>query len=137
VSAAGRRNTGWVYVTDGNLPNPWKMPPTYWTEFVAAVGQGGSGSLLADPKGPSRSGVEGKGEPSDPKRWVGQPPRARTGDDAGNATVPVPRVERTADRTRTGKTVFVGPLILTAELPTGSVFAIDVLETAHVATTPG
>ena len=37
VSLAASRNTGWIYVTDGNLPNPWSTLPSYWTSLVSAV----------------------------------------------------------------------------------------------------
>ena len=37
VSLAASRNTGWVYVTDDNLPNPWDRLPSYWTDFLVAV----------------------------------------------------------------------------------------------------
>jgi hypothetical protein len=41
VSLAASRNTGWLYVTDGNLPNPWGALPAYWEDFVAALAAGG------------------------------------------------------------------------------------------------
>jgi hypothetical protein len=37
VNLAASRRTGWVYVTDGNLPNPYATLPSYWTWLVAAV----------------------------------------------------------------------------------------------------
>jgi hypothetical protein len=37
VMLAVSRHTGWVYVTDGRLPNPYLNLPTYWTDLVAAV----------------------------------------------------------------------------------------------------
>jgi hypothetical protein len=37
VALAVSRHTGWVYVTDAGLPNPYGNLPTYWTDLVAAV----------------------------------------------------------------------------------------------------
>jgi hypothetical protein len=37
VTLAVSRHTGWVYVTDAGLPNPYLNLPTYWTDLVAAV----------------------------------------------------------------------------------------------------
>jgi hypothetical protein len=37
VVLAASRHTGWVYVTDAGLPNPYGNLPTYWTDLVAAV----------------------------------------------------------------------------------------------------
>jgi hypothetical protein len=34
---AYHRNTGWVYVTDATLPNPYDRLPSYWDQEVAAV----------------------------------------------------------------------------------------------------
>ena len=38
VDLAVRRNTGWIYVTDDDLPNPWDTLPAYWTNLTALVG---------------------------------------------------------------------------------------------------
>ena len=34
VDLAVRRNFGYVYVTDANLPNPWDGLPAYWSELI-------------------------------------------------------------------------------------------------------
>ena len=41
VRLAASRHTGWVYVTDANLPNPYDRLPAYWTDLVAAVASEG------------------------------------------------------------------------------------------------
>lgn len=38
VDLAVRRNVGWIYVTDDDLPNPWDTLPAYWTNLTALVG---------------------------------------------------------------------------------------------------
>jgi hypothetical protein len=38
VDLAVRRNVGWIYVTDDDLPNPWDTLPAYWTNLAALVG---------------------------------------------------------------------------------------------------
>jgi hypothetical protein len=43
VMLAVSRQTGWVYVTDGHLPNPYGALPTYWADLVAAVAREDSG----------------------------------------------------------------------------------------------
>jgi hypothetical protein len=42
VRLAAARHTGWVYVTDANLPNPYDRLPSYWTDLVAAVAGAGA-----------------------------------------------------------------------------------------------
>jgi hypothetical protein len=37
VALAVSRHTGWVYVTDAGLPNPYGTLPGYWPDLVAAV----------------------------------------------------------------------------------------------------
>lgn len=37
VRLAATRNTGYLYITDDTLPNPWDTLPAYWNEQVAAV----------------------------------------------------------------------------------------------------
>jgi hypothetical protein len=37
VMLAVSRHTGWIYVSDGRLPDPYQALPTYWTDLVAAV----------------------------------------------------------------------------------------------------
>lgn len=37
VDLAVHRNIGWVYVTTGNLPNPWDALPPYWDNLVDYV----------------------------------------------------------------------------------------------------
>ncbi|MEY9863578.1 hypothetical protein ABH935_009231 [Catenulispora sp. GAS73] len=49
VSLSKQRNAGYLYVTDGNLPNPWNTLPTgtYWSDELAqsaASGSGGGGT---------------------------------------------------------------------------------------------
>jgi hypothetical protein len=43
VQLAADRHTGWVYVTDANLPNPYGALPSYWTDLVDAVAANNSG----------------------------------------------------------------------------------------------
>jgi hypothetical protein len=37
VGLAAGRHTGWVYVSDGTLPDPYQELPTYWDDLVGAV----------------------------------------------------------------------------------------------------
>jgi len=38
VRQAASNNTGWIYVTDANLPNPYGgLPTSYWSDLVTAV----------------------------------------------------------------------------------------------------
>ena len=37
LSLSVRRNTGWVYVTDNGLPNPYASLPSYWSTLTADV----------------------------------------------------------------------------------------------------
>ena len=37
VNLAASRNTGWVYMTNDNLPNPYDTLPSYWNQLVTAV----------------------------------------------------------------------------------------------------
>lgn len=37
IRDAKSKRAGYVYVTDAEMPNPWKRLPTYWAEEVAAV----------------------------------------------------------------------------------------------------
>ena len=37
VDRAVTRRSGWVYVTDDVLPNPWDTLPPYWNAFVSRV----------------------------------------------------------------------------------------------------
>ena len=37
VNLAVSRNTGWIYVTDDTLPNPYDTLPSYWDQEVSAV----------------------------------------------------------------------------------------------------
>jgi len=43
VQLAASRNTGWVYVTDASLPNPYAALPSYWTDLVDTVAANNSG----------------------------------------------------------------------------------------------
>ena len=37
MTLAAKRNTGWIYVTNDTLPNPYGTLPTYWSQLVAAA----------------------------------------------------------------------------------------------------
>jgi hypothetical protein len=37
IAQAGRQNTGYIYVTDQNLPNPYGELPSYWNQEVSAL----------------------------------------------------------------------------------------------------
>jgi hypothetical protein len=37
VSLAAHRDTGWLYVTDGNGTNPYGALPSYWNQFLTAI----------------------------------------------------------------------------------------------------
>jgi hypothetical protein len=43
VQLAAARNTGWLYVTDLGLLNPYDALPSYWDSLVAAVAENNSG----------------------------------------------------------------------------------------------
>ena len=35
VALSAQRNVGWIYVTDGGLPNPWAALPSYWSSLIS------------------------------------------------------------------------------------------------------
>jgi hypothetical protein len=37
VRRAGGKGVGYIFVTDGEMPNPWERLPPYWDELVDAV----------------------------------------------------------------------------------------------------
>jgi hypothetical protein len=52
VNQAAAQNTGWIYVTDADLPNPYGALPSYWGQLVAAVAAH-SAATVAPPAAPS------------------------------------------------------------------------------------
>lgn len=52
VDLCRSRNTGWIFITDDILPNPWDTLPAYWTNEVAYVQQLNRASLTMIPTAP-------------------------------------------------------------------------------------
>jgi hypothetical protein len=57
ITLSQQRNAGYVYVTDGVMPNPWTQLPTYWTDELAAIASsctgGGTSSITQAPSQPA------------------------------------------------------------------------------------
>ena len=52
LALTARRRAGTVFVTDSTMPNPWDTVPTYWSEELRLVANGGSGPRGWRSRGP-------------------------------------------------------------------------------------